>query len=238
MRIGLVGTTGFIGNNLLEALRKEHEVHEITRENLDWAMTKMRSYNTVINAAGQAAKFQAEKDPIHDLRANIELLYQIKRNLEFDKFIHISSIDAYGDGIYGLHKGFAEDVVRRIMPKHTILRCGSVIGPGLKKGVVYDMINNLPIRVSSNSKLQLITTSAIAEAVNNSLKFNSGTVLCAGIPIFIEDMAKLLGREITEFGTDEQIYNVSGAAHPNIINLKTSEDYLKEFINERMEQPA
>lgn len=233
MMLGIIGSNGFLGKNIVRNLEKEHSLRSITRDNFDWKTNRDIYYDAIINAAGQSKKYIAETDPVSDLRNNVELIYHINNKYKFKKLIHISSIDVHKQGIYSLHKKMAENVVRELISNYTILQCGAIIGPGLKKGVVYDILNDLPIRLTKYSTLQLITTKDIARVMSDVLEENyNRTILVAGSPITVEDMAMALNKNISKYGTVTQSYTMN--TDPTL-KLKTSTEYMKDFIDERME---
>jgi nucleoside-diphosphate-sugar epimerase len=46
-----------------------------------------------------------------------------------------------------------------------IIRLGGILGPGLKKNPVYDLVHDLPLRVDPGSEYQYLSTDFFAQAV-------------------------------------------------------------------------
>ena len=104
-------------------------------------------------------------------------------DFKFRRYIHVSTIDVYNNlsdpelnseeaplapprlHPYGFHRWLAERLVERFAREPLILRIGTVFGPGLKKGPLFDLLRNEPLHMALDSELSLIDTSTIAEAV-------------------------------------------------------------------------
>lgn len=57
------------------------------------------------------------------------------------KYVLISSIEAEMDTTYGRAKLQQEEIMQARYKRLAIIRCGSIVGPGLRKGPVYDAMN-------------------------------------------------------------------------------------------------
>jgi nucleoside-diphosphate-sugar epimerase len=98
-------------------------------------------------------------------------------------FVLISSVDVYNcpedptrnreDAIvdpldlslYGFHKALAELCVRRHAPRWMIIRLAGMVGPGLRKNPVHDILHEAPLRIHPDSRYQFMTTDAVAGVV-------------------------------------------------------------------------
>jgi nucleoside-diphosphate-sugar epimerase len=104
-------------------------------------------------------------------------------DFKFKRYFYISTIDVYeslGDPRrnqeetvvdpgklhpYGFHKWLAERLVERFAKNPLILRVGTVLGEGMKKGPLWDLINNEPLHMAVESELSLIDTLTIKSAI-------------------------------------------------------------------------
>ena len=89
-------------------------------------------------------------------------------------------------------------------------------------------MNDIPVRLTPESRLQLVTTSHICETIERSIKYDTWKecITLAGAPITVERIGEVLGKKIIyadELQTQE--YNIETQTD------KTSEDFLREFCN-------
>ena len=216
MKIGILGSTGFIGSEILRSVPDS-----ISYDSAD-------KYEVLVNAAGNARKFQVNDDPYTDFINSVGHTY--KAALTCKSQILISSIDIFHDSPYGFNKSLSEQIVKHYCERYLILRCAAVIGRGLKKGVVYDILNDIPVRLTPDSRLQLVTTKYICEIIIQSLARETWCTcmtLAGSKSITVEEIGKVLNKKIRYASVlDYQCFDVHSAVE------KTSENFLKEFINE------
>lgn len=147
----LLGHTGFVGSNLLAQLGCQFCFNSKNISDLAG-----RKFELIICAAVSAVKWQANRDPEGDWRG-IEPLLNALSQVEARNFILISTVDVYPDprGVdedfdptpvpnhtYGTHRLKVEKFVSTHFPGSHIVRLPGLFGPGLKKNVIYDLINN------------------------------------------------------------------------------------------------
>lgn len=146
----LIGFTGFVGSNLAEqttfdALYNSANIQEM----------RGRSYSLVVCAGVSGVKWKGNQDPEGDWRG-IQTLLDVLGAISTDKLVLISTIDVYpvSGGVdesfdcasqenhpYGTHRLAVEDFCRENFPSHVILRLPALFGPGLKKNVIFDLLN-------------------------------------------------------------------------------------------------
>ena len=151
MENALIGFSGFVGSTLLKqahfsALFRSTNIHEI--EN--------REFDVVVCAGAPAQKWIANRDPADD-RKKIESLINHLRAIKCKTFILISTVDVFKEPIgvdestlvdesglhaYGLHRRLLEKFVEQYFPSHLIVRLPGLVGPGLRKNVIFDFLNN------------------------------------------------------------------------------------------------
>ncbi len=151
MTSALIGYTGFVGGNLQNS---EHFDLLINRENLE--TLRGRHLDRIVCAGLPAAKWLANKDPDEDL-ANMQRLCDVLSEINCDRFILISTIDVYpvnegadedfdcsqqDNHAYGRHRLMFENFVREHFPDARILRLPALFGTGLKKNVIFDLLND------------------------------------------------------------------------------------------------
>lgn len=151
MSNSLIGYSGFVGSTLLkqapfESLYRSTNIGEIDG----------KSFTTVVCAGAPAQKWIANREPEAD-REKIEGLIAHMKSIQCKTFILISTVDVFKQPIgvdestpieelglhaYGLHRRLLEKFVESHFPCHLIVRLPGLVGPGLRKNVIFDFLNN------------------------------------------------------------------------------------------------
>ena len=146
----LIGYSGFVGSSLLrqasfDSLYRSTNIHEIDNQ----------EFGLVVCAGAPAQKWIANSNPDDD-RNKIESLIRRLKSIKSDTFVLISTVDVFKtpvgvdettvveeDGLhaYGLHRRFLEKFVQEHFARHLIVRLPGLVGPGLRKNVVFDFLN-------------------------------------------------------------------------------------------------
>lgn len=150
-RTALIGYTGFVGGNILH----ENSFDDMFNSK-NIGDIENKQYDLVVNAGTPGIKWLANKEPEND-RKQINKLLQSLKTIKANKFIHISTIDVYPEpnGVnelsdinaekllpYGKHRFWLENEITRIFPSVLIVRLPALFGNGIKKNLIYDLINN------------------------------------------------------------------------------------------------
>lgn len=180
--IYVIGGNGFVGTaygRLFARLGIEHRV--VTRQTLP--DVRGTACDILINANGNSKKYLAAGDPLTDFAQSVastaETLYTIDSRI----YVFLSSGDVYPDqsgpattqedaaidtarqSPYGRHKFLAESLVRAVHPAWLIVRMGGLLGPGLRKNAIFDMLAGEPVWLAPDSALQFLSTDSAAEIV-------------------------------------------------------------------------
>ena len=148
----LVGHTGFVGSNLLEA-----GGYDATFNSKNFRELAGRSFDEVVCAGVSAAKWIANREPEAD-RAAIQALTAALAEARIGRFVLISTIDVYPDPslpedesadlsgrdahAYGKHRRELEEWVRDRYRDRLIARLPALYGRGLKKNAIYDLLHD------------------------------------------------------------------------------------------------
>ncbi|KKU03519.1 MAG: hypothetical protein UX99_C0001G0015 [Candidatus Amesbacteria bacterium GW2011_GWB1_47_26] len=249
--LAVIGGSGTLGSDLVQYFSTKFVVISINRGNYRDQIGKL--FDVVINANGNSKRFWANQNPVEDFFASSASVIKSIFDFPCDVYIYISSPDIYENHSepkytkenvqinpkrlepYGLHKYLAELIVKKYKEKFLILRLSMFLGKKLKKGPIHDVIKDNPIYVTLNSKLQLISTFAVAEVIevllNKSIRnevFNVGGV---GTFSFL-DAKKLLKKNIqVRPDAKKQLYEMDTNKLKRLYPaLKTSEEYLRQFL--------
>jgi dTDP-4-dehydrorhamnose reductase len=147
----LIGYSGFVGSTLL----KQHHFNSLYRST-NIANIVNNSFDTVVCAGAPAVKWLANKNPEQDKQSIDSLISQLS-TIKCDNFILISTVDVFSDSSeavestpvdtsdlhpYGLHRYQLEEFVKAHFPHYLIVRLPGLVGPGLKKNIIYDFLND------------------------------------------------------------------------------------------------
>lgn len=180
----VLGGTGLIGSAVVAHLRRlGGDVLSVNSQTYREAVG--RTADVLINCNGNTFRFKANQDPHWDFQASVESVERSFYDFRFGLYVYVSTVDVYpllndpehnsedcpidqsAIDPYGFHKWVAERLVEKYAPRSVIFRCGTAIGPGLKKGPVFDLLNRKPLFMSPDSTLSLIDTPRVGEAVSN-----------------------------------------------------------------------
>ncbi len=146
----LIGATGFVGSTLLKQASFKHCYNT---KNI--GQIRGKSFDVVVCAGAPAQKWIANRAPEADLK-NIEALIEELKTVRCKSFILISTVDVFAapDGVdegspveeeglnpYGLHRRRLEKFVESQFSNHLIVRLPGLVGPGLRKNVIFDFLN-------------------------------------------------------------------------------------------------
>jgi len=160
----IIGSTGFIGANL----RKIHQTSHLYNSKNISSISGLE-FNTIFCAAPGAAKWKINKNPKEDLN-NIIFLLKYLQTVNCKKFILYSTIDVHTSKTnpsYGSNRLFFEKELYNMFEQLVICRLPGLYGPGLKKNIIYDLLNNRCEFVNINSAFQWLN---VETAIKMSLK--------------------------------------------------------------------
>lgn len=147
MSNALIGYTGFVGTTLLRQSRFDHCYRSSNIADIDG-----RQFDTVVCAGAPGQKWLANREPQADL-ASIDGLISHLRTITCRRFVLISTVDVFVQPLgvdeasavdeaqlqpYGLHRRKLEQFVEAHFPDSLIVRLPGLVGPGLRKNIIYD----------------------------------------------------------------------------------------------------
>ncbi|UMZ13553.1 NAD(P)-dependent oxidoreductase [Pseudomonas sp. MPFS] len=147
----LIGYSGYVGGTLLKqenftSLYRSTNIGDIDGQ----------SFDTVVCAGAPAQKWIANREPEAD-RQKIEELIAHLKTIQCKTFILISTVDVFknptgvdedtivdesGLHAYGLHRRLLEKFIEKHFPNYLIVRLPGLVGPGLRKNVIFDFLND------------------------------------------------------------------------------------------------
>ncbi len=248
--IFILGAHGFVGSAFVDQCHQQgHEHVGISRDNYQAYVGS--ECQVFINANGNSRKYLAETDPLADFDMNVRATLRSLLDFKAGLYVYLSSSDVYNDvsdparngedttidpsslSRYGFGKYLGELAVRKYAPKWLIIRMGGLLGPGLKKNPVYDMLHGRPLRVHPESSYQYIDTRDLARIVLD-LAFRGVSkevfnVAGAGV-IRLSDILRMLGQVSQENSLERQHYEISTDKISVRCHVPETADTVRSFL--------
>jgi hypothetical protein len=209
MATALIGHTGFVGG-VLKAQQPFDELY--ASRNID--SIRGKRFGLVICAGASAVKWKANQDPQADL-AGIEKLLAPLREVEAERFVLISTVDVYERPLgvdedwpadathaYGRHRRLLEELVQeRFSSGATILRLPGLFGPGLKKNVIHDLLNEHQVdRIHPDGVFQYYPLAHLSADIAAAIDRGIPLLNVATEPIATRELSlRCFGRELTDY---------------------------------------
>jgi nucleoside-diphosphate-sugar epimerase len=236
MQVTIIGANGFIGSAFARLLKNQPGVKlaEVTRE--AYVELRGRESDVLIEAAGNSKKFLADQNPAAEFEASVT--HRLRTLLDFPArfHLHISSVDIYNDltspattredslvdisrsSRYGAHKFLAEQLVRHYASRWLIVRLAGMVGPGLRKNPVYDILHGQPLRIHPDSRYQFLHTDDAAQIAWNLVQ--SGATgeafnVCGDGLISPQEISLLAGRPLN-------LTFLAAEVRPRIVNVSVT----------------
>lgn len=200
MKHALIGFSGFVGSALLkqapfQSLYRSTNISDIEGQ----------SFDTVVCAGAPAQKWIANREPKAD-RQKIEGVIAHLKTIQCKTFILISTVDVFKSPIgvdentfvdesglhaYGLHRRLLEKFVESHFANHLIVRLPGLVGPGLRKNVIFDFLNDNNLHtVDSRGVFQFYPMVNLWYDIQTALNAGLNLVHLTAEPISVADVSK------------------------------------------------
>jgi hypothetical protein len=210
----LIGFSGFVGTTLQKQCSFQSLYRSTNIQDIDH-----QTFSTVVLCAAPAQKWIANRNPIAD-RHNIDSLISHLKTITCNTFVLISTVDVFkspngvdentqvdeeGLHAYGLHRLLLERFVESYFPNHLIARLPGLVGPGLRKNVIFDFLNNNNLHsIDCRGVFQFYPRVNLWWDIQTALKARLKLVHLTAEPISVSDLSELgFGKSFTQL-TDNQ----------------------------------
>lgn len=199
MSNALIGFSGFVGTTLLKQAHFDDLYRSTNISDIEG-----KEFDLVVCAGAPAQKWIANRDPETDL-ANINRLTSLLDTIQCKKFVLISTVDVFGSPIgvdegtpvieeglhaYGLHRRLLEKFVEAKFPEPLIVRLPGLVGPGLRKNVIYDFLNDNNLgAIDSRGVFQFYPMVNLWFDIQTALNANLHLVHLTAEPVSVADIA-------------------------------------------------
>lgn len=197
----LIGYSGFVGSTLLKqtsfgATYRSTNIHEINRQEFD----------IVVCAAAPAQKWIANSKPADDRQNIISLIGHVHK-IRCKTFILISTVDVFNNPIgvdestaieeiglhpYGLNRRLLEKFVEENFSNSLIVRLPGLVGPGLRKNVIFDFHNSNKLEaIESRGIFQFYPMVNLWYDIQTALQAGLRLIHLTAAPIRVSDVSSL-----------------------------------------------
>ncbi len=197
----LIGYSGFVGTTLLRQRSFEN-----TYRSTNIADIRGQTFDTVVCAGAPAQKWIANREPQAD-RERIESLIDHLRAMRCKTFILISTVDVFGNPLnvdedssvdvrnlhaYGANRRMLEEFCASAgFERHLIVRLPGLVGPGLRKNVIFDLLNdNNLAAVDSRAAFQFYPMVNLWSDIDLALKAGLDLVHLTAEPVTVGELAR------------------------------------------------
>ena len=200
MTTALIGHSGFVGSTLLRQRAFDCRYRSTTVAEMDG-----REFDLAVCCAAPAQKWLANREPEQD-RRGIEGLIAHLDTLRCRSFVLISTVDVFknprgatedtpvdeaGLNPYGLHRRELEKYVADRFPGHLVVRLPGLVGPGLRKNVVFDLRNDNNLQaIDSRGVFQFYPMVNLWSDVETALRSGLKLVHLTAEPVSVAEVAR------------------------------------------------
>lgn len=197
----LIGFSGFVGGTLVKQAHFDAFYRSTNISDIEG-----QSFDTVVSAGAPAQKWIANREPDSD-REKIEGLIAHLKTIQCKTFILISTVDVFkspigvdedtsvdesGLHVYGLHRRLLEKFVESHFANHLIVRLPGLVGPGLRKNVIFDFLNDNNLdAIDSRGVFQFYPMVNLWYDIQTALNAGLKLIHLTAEPINVADVFKL-----------------------------------------------
>ena len=185
--VAIIGDSGLIGLSLKKVIKTKYNFNS---SNINLYSSNIcneinNEINKIIFLAGDPRMYFYKNKPDLCLKNNFDIIKNILKK-DYSHFIFLSTVCVYSNistysksknegwnstsSFYGLSKLLAEYEVKSNIKNYCILRLSTPFGFSMKKGPLYDLINNQISYVSLESQYSFLHLNDIASAISHVIK--------------------------------------------------------------------
>ncbi len=212
MKTALIGYTGFVGSNIAA----QYQFDDLYNSK-NIAEIEGKEYDLVVSAANRAEMWRINQEPQVD-RAEIEEFISHIAKVKIKKLVLVSTVGVYKnpngatedtsidtDGLtpYGVNRYYLEQFCNSHFDA-TIVRLPGLFGAGLKKNVIFDLLNDNNVdRIHKDGVYQYYNLANIWRDIQVALDNNLLLVNLATPPVSTAEVARdCFGVEFTNIPED------------------------------------
>lgn len=199
MNNALIGHTGFVGQTLKKQFLFNEYFNSSNIEDI-----QQKSFKYVVCAGAPGVKWLANKHPEDDTSSIDSLINSISQ-IDCELFILLSTVDVFESPInvsendtpikenlaaYGSNRLRLENFVKKHFKNHLIVRLPGLVGPSLKKNVIFDFLNNNNLKqIDSRSLFQFYPMVNLWPDIKIAIDNNLSLIHLTSEPISVKELA-------------------------------------------------
>jgi nucleoside-diphosphate-sugar epimerase len=249
--IFIIGGNGFVGSAFARYCRRNELPHAIIGHE-NYSDFVGRHCDLLVNANGNSKKSRSRERPLDEFDESVRSVRASLVDFPTDAYVYLSTCDVYSDcssprttseegrldvvsqSPYGFHKYLAEQCVRHAGAHWLILRLGGLVGPGLKKNAIFDILRGGPLWLNPASELQYLATDDAARIAFQLIErgqdrqvFN----LCGKGVVRLADVIEWTGRPVlVQPGSPRLRYDVALDKLERLVALPQTRSTVLDFI--------
>jgi len=196
MTVLIIGHRGFVGGNLVH-----HYPEAIGAGRVELQQLNGQTFSHIFCAAPQAKKWWANQNPQLDRKEVDQLISACKTLSCTERFVLFSTVDVYDPPSrqdehntpsleahpYGAHRFQLEEEIKEWLgDRARIIRLPALVGKGLKKNIVFDLLNDNNInQINAQSAFQWFNLDKLPDMIdmaNNLLECQVMNVVSEPLP--------------------------------------------------------
>lgn len=215
----LFGYTGFVGKALTTMYKFNHLFNSVNIKD-----AKNQKFDNAFISCIPAVKWYSNKYPEEDYKL-INDSKEVIKTIDAKNVILISTIDVYdnvsiglnedsyinceNNHTYGKNRYLFEKFIQDTFKSSYIIRLPALYGNGLKKNIIYDLLNNNEInKININSTFQWYNTEWLKYDIDNCIRNNIRCCNLFTAPIKTIDIVKMFDYDINKYTNGiSNIYN-------------------------------
>jgi nucleoside-diphosphate-sugar epimerase len=242
MNICVLGP-GFLGRTVGRRLAENSNFHvTMVSSRINWSDADLSGYDAIVNCAGNSARYLVEQDP-DGARTSENAIFDRIRSVHKAnpnvKLLHMSSICARTSDTseYGKLKRQTETWAGETSDPCILRLCG-LIGPRLVKNFIFDLTNGNPIRVTSDTLYNFISTQEVGNITEHILlnwKPNETFNVGASTSMRVSTMVKMREFNHTYLSADQLVketYQIDTSKLQGFFSVKTTQQYVEEYLKQ------
>lgn len=256
-RIAIIGAGGFVGGGLFRCF--DDGTNHCLAVNRGDPLPDGH-VDIVIDCNGEGRRFWSNENPLGSFRASVQSVAERVMSIDTDVYVYISTVDVYGAAraerslcgeeavididrldTYGAHKFLAETLVRKHATRPLILRCGTLIGDGLKKNPVWDLLHGSPLRMTPDSTISLLGLAGLEAALRALLQADETGIfnVAASASVSVDEVRDIIAKYRALAASVMPVHNDLITAHYDVnldklgayVNLPTSAQALQTYLS-------
>ena len=199
MTDALIGSSGYVGSALLRQRQFAAQFRSTNAEQM-----RGGTYDVAVCAAAPAQKWIANRDPAADER-NIDGLIGHLQAMRCRQFVLVSTVDVFAAPIavteespvdeaglqaYGRNRRKLETAAQSLFPGCLVVRLPGLVGPGLRKNVIFDFLNDNNLgAIDSRGLFQFYPMVNLWTDIEVALRAGISLVHLTAEPVSVADVA-------------------------------------------------